>query len=277
MGIVRTSDSTGYYVDTYRSDNEISNDYVYHNIGDSFVFYDQENRPLQMEPTEYPLSGDDHPGFRYFSDVEKKDHVTQPLKGLFRAKNKGGDELFMHVYLPASSNKTYYRATSPAVKTAGHQYAHKRLPLFTIRSEKEAWTEPFICVFEPTIGKENGTITSVEKIAELCNDENTVIRVKHRNGSTQLIFQGNNAEAIVKGNNFSFSGFFGIASLNANGNLEQLYLGEGNHIAYNDVKIIASDAPSSAWIQIGPKNEYSISNNKPVILHFNGTIINVPK
>src|SRR5690606_10549036 len=84
LGIVRTSDSTGYYIDIFRSDNEISNDYIYHNIGDSFAFYDADNNPLQMESTEYPLTGDDRPGFRYFSDVEKKDHVTTNLKGVFR-------------------------------------------------------------------------------------------------------------------------------------------------------------------------------------------------
>src|SRR5690606_15712002 len=146
MGIVRTSDSTGYYVDIYRSDNQISNDYVYHNIGDSFVFYDQDDRPLRMDSTQYLLVGDDHPGFRYFSNVEKKENVTKSLKGVFHAENRTGEELFMYVHLPGGPNKTYYRATSPTAKTAGRQYAHKRLPLFTIRTEKEAWTEPFISV-----------------------------------------------------------------------------------------------------------------------------------
>jgi len=276
MGIVRTSDSTGYYLDIYRSDNQISNDYVYHNIGDTLFLSDQHDTPLRMEPTEYPLSGDDHPGFRFFSNVKKKENISKSLKGAFHAKNRAGDEVMMHVFFPAS-DKTYYTATSPATKTAGRQYANKRLPLFTIRSEKEAWTEPFICVFEPAVGKANSTITSVEKIAELCNGENTVIRVQHTDGSAELIFQGNSAEATVKGNNFSFSGFFGIISLDMDGNLQQLYLGEGDHIAYDDVKVTTSDAPGSVWIRFDTKGEYSISTNKPVTIHLNGTEIHVPK
>ena len=277
MGIVRTSDSTGYYVDIYRSDNEISNDYVYHNIGDSFVFYDPDNQPIQMEATEYPLNGDDYPGFRYFSDVEKKEHVTTSLKGIFRAKNGAGEERFMNVYLPAASNKTYYRATSPAAKTAGRQYARKRLPLFTIRSEKEAWTAPFICIFEPTAGKEKSTITSVETIPELCNDKNTVIRVQHSDGSAELIFQGNDTETTVNGRDFSFSGHFGVISLDTDGNLSQLYLGEGDHIAYQDVKITATNPPGAAWIQLSGNGKYSATNNQPVTILINGKEIDVPK
>ncbi len=276
MGIVRTSDSTGYYIDIYRSDNEISNDYIYHNIGDTFIFSGLEGNALGTKPTEYPLSGDDYPGFRFFSDVETAENVGGNFKGVFQAKNREGNEVFMHVFFPESS-KTYYRATSPAVKTAGRQYANKRLPLFAIRSEKEAWNEPFICVYEPSMVEGGGTIISVEKITELCNGESTVIQVQHADGSKQLIFQGNDSAAAVTGDNFSFSGFFGVISLDVNGVLEQLYLGEGTDIAYDGVRITAAGTPGSAWMQLEDKEGYSIFNNKPVTINLNGNVIDIPQ
>src|SRR5690606_20322726 len=138
-----------------------------------------------------------------------------------------------------------------------------------------AWSDPFICIFEPSTSKENNTIRCVEKVPELCNDENTVIRVQHKNGDTQLMFQANSAETTVKGTNFSFSGSFGVISLDPNGNLQNLYLGEGHHIAYDTVKVATSDAPGSVWIQFDTEDEYSISNNKPVTIHLNGTEVHV--
>ncbi|SCD21939.1 hypothetical protein PSM36_3150 [Proteiniphilum saccharofermentans] len=273
MGIIRTSDSTGYYIDIFRSDNQISNDYVYHNIGDSFVFSGQSGNPLQMESAKYPLVEEDYPGFRFFTDVEKMENVRENVRGLFSAKDRQGQDIFMHVFLPAS-DKVYYRAKSPAVRTGGRQYFNRPLPLFTVRSEEEAWTEPFICIFEPSVSKENNTIVSVERIAELCDSENTVIRVWHKDGSAQIIFQGNCAKRIIKGDHFSFSGSFGVISTDVNGNLESLYLGEGHHIAYSDVKVKSIDAPASVFIRLDDKNEYSVSGNQPVKIDLSGTIIN---
>lgn len=272
MGIIRTSDSTGYYIDIFRSDNPISNDYVYHNIGDSFVFSDQLGNPLEMDPARYPIVEKDYPGFRFFTDVEKKESVRGSVTGLFSAKDKEGEGIFMHLFLPAS-DKTYYRAKSPAVRTGGRQYFGRPLPLFTLRSEKEAWTEPFICVFEPSISRENNTITSVERIAELCDSENTVIHVRHTDGSSQIILQGNCAERSIKSDHFSFSGSFGVISMDMNGNLESLYLGEGYYIAYNGVKVQSVNRPTSVFIRINGKNEYSVSGNRPVKIDVNGTII----
>ena len=272
MGIIRTSDSTGYYIDIFRSDNPISNDYVYHNIGDSFVFSDQSGNPLEMDPARYPVVEKDYPGFRFFTDVEKKESVRGSVTGLFSAKDKEGEGIFMHLFLPAS-DKTYYRAKSPAVRTGGRQYFGRPLPLFTLRSEKEAWTEPFICVFEPSISRENNTITSVERIAELCDSENTVIHVRHTDGSSQIILQGNCAERSIKSDHFSFSGSFGVISMDMNGNLESLYLGEGYYIAYNGVKVQSVNRPTSVFIRINGKNEYSVSGNRPVKIDVNGTII----
>ena len=84
-------------------------------------------------------------------------------------------------------------------------------------------------------------------------------------------------ETTVNGKNFSFSGFFGVITLDANGKLLDLYLGEGHHIAYDDVKISALEESSSAWIQLSDNKGYSVANNGPVTLNLNGKEINVPK
>ncbi len=270
MAIIRTSDNSGYYVDIYRSDNKEVNDYVYHNIGEQFQFLNDDDQPIEMQPTEYPLVGDDYPGFRFFSDVEKMENHTGNLKGLFSAKNTGGEDIFMKVLMPASSGKTFYRAKSLPVKTAGEQYRGKKLPLFTIRSEKEAWSDPFVVIFEPYGAGNNHSIKTVEKIPGLCSKDNTVIRVVHEDGSEQRIFQGNEAGKRIGNEEMEFAGHFGIISLDSEGELEHLYLGEGSHISWGDASINTIEGKASAKLLIGEDNEYSILSTNPVALDLRG-------
>lgn len=272
MGIIRTSETTGYYVDIYRSDNKSSNDYVYHNTGEDFTYYDLSGRQLEMEKTDYPLTGKDYPGFRYYSEVEKINYPNK-LKGIFSAQNSQGEEVFMHVFFPAAQGKTYFRAKSLPVKTAGSHYKNKPLPLFTVRAEKEAWTEPFITVFEPSFSKSKNTLKSVEKISGLCNENNTAIRVMQTDGSLQIILQGNQTDAVISDKELSFSGHFGVISLDKNGNLVNLYMGEGQHIAYKNMELVATNGKASAEAQINNNREYSVSGNNPGVFKMDGIIM----
>jgi len=63
LGIVRTSDSTGYYVDIFRSHSELPDqyhDYIYRNVGDSLHLLDELMRPIprQATPRRYLANAD---------------------------------------------------------------------------------------------------------------------------------------------------------------------------------------------------------------------------
>ena len=59
LSILRIDEKHGFYVDFYRSDNAISNDYLYHNIGDSVILYTQDGKVLkQDEVSSYPCVGE---------------------------------------------------------------------------------------------------------------------------------------------------------------------------------------------------------------------------
>jgi hypothetical protein len=69
MAIVRTSPETGYYVDIYRSNNEISNDYIYHNIGHGVALYDMNREALSMRPGVIPFRPDRQSGMGWFENI----------------------------------------------------------------------------------------------------------------------------------------------------------------------------------------------------------------
>ncbi len=265
MAIIRTSPSTGYYVDIYRSDNAISNDYVYHNIGDTLLFSGMNRKPLATVSTTYPLTGKDYPGFRFYTGVRKLENYSGSLVALFPVKGEDSKELFMQALIPGGAGRTYYQAKSLKTHTAGRLYNEVPLPVFTIRTTSEAWKNPFVAVYEPFSGSGNQTVTEVEKLEEVSSAGNTVLKVRNTNKSSQFIFQGNDNSRQIKGNSFSFRGYFGVASLN-NGKLEKLYLGRGSEISYGPVSIAGSSDLASAEVRMVSSMQFQITCNREIIL-----------
>ncbi|HZK95694.1 MAG TPA: heparinase II/III family protein [Prolixibacteraceae bacterium] len=253
LAIARTSETTGYYVDIYRSDNPISNDYVYHNIGDHVTFLNSKREELKTSPTDYPLTGKDYPGFRFFTDVEKLEGYTDNLVARFSIKDEQSNDLFMQVLVPGAEGRTYYRAKSLKTKTAGKVYNGKPLPVFTIRTEAEAKTNPFIAVFEPYKGEKGNSVESIS--VEKRNDgaKFTALTVFNHDLSNQVIFQSVDDASKYNGDSWNFSGFFGVAGFK-NKQLCSLYLGDGNQIAYSGYSLKSKTSKGSAGMTINNKS-----------------------
>lgn len=245
LAIVRTSPSTGYYVDIYRSDNKIANDYVYHNVGDGLTLLDRNREALATVTTDYPLIGNDYPGFRFYTDVEKLENYRDNVTALFTVKREGETDKFMQVLMPKEKGRTYYRAFSPKAKTADFHDVTKPQPVMTVRTKKEAWSRPFIAVFEPFEGEGNQSVREVVKMEKLCNKHNTVLKVVNWDNSSQIILQGNDCSKGVSGEGLVFTGYYGVVSLKE-GLLEKIYLGKGKEIGYENVLLSCVNEGGSA-------------------------------
>jgi hypothetical protein len=263
LSIVRTSPTTGYYVDIYRSDNPVSNDYVYHNIGDKIEFIGTEGQVLKTERTSYPVTELDYPGFRFYSDVNKIENYNQNLVALFTIQEENFPNNYMRVLIPGDKNRTYFTAFSPKVKTAGKRYNDKQQPLFTIRTNGEAWNSPFIAVFEPFSGKDNKHVKSVEKLTSLSSDKNTTLKVDNMDGSEQLILQGNDCSSEIENENLKFKGYFGIISF-TNNKLDRIYMGQGGKIGYGQVLLEAVNGVFSGELKLLGEKEATLKCNAKV-------------
>ena len=154
LSILRIDEKHGFYVDFYRSDNAISNDYLYHNIGDSVALYTQDGKVLkQDEVLSYPCVGEDHPGLRYFRSVRTTGRNESTVVALFSAKLLNTGTSYMKMWMPASSDVSYFTALAPSAKTASSPYQSKPSLVVTMRKEKPAVEEPFVVVYEPISDK----------------------------------------------------------------------------------------------------------------------------
>ena len=253
LAIVRTSETTGYYVDIYRSDNPVSNDYVYHNIGDQVTFMNSKREELKTSPTDYPLTGKDYPGFRFFTDVEKLGGYAENLIARFSIKDEQSNDLFMQVLVPGAEGRTYYRAKSLKTKTAGKVYNGKPLPVFTIRTESEAKTKPFIAVFESYKGVEGNSVEKIQVDPRSDGAKFTVLNVFNKDSSHQVIFQSVEVGTNYIGDRWSFIGFFGVAGFK-NKQLYSLYIGEGNLIDYSGYSLKSKTPKGAASMTINNKS-----------------------
>ena len=260
LAIIRTSKTTGYYVDIYRSDNQISNDYIYHNIGDQVTFLNRKGEELKTSKTDYPLTGKDYPGFRFYTDVEKLQGFTDNLIARFSIKDEQSNDLFMQVLVPGAEGRTYYRANSLKTKTAGKIYNGKPLPVFTMRTEAEAKTKPFIAIFEPYQGEKGHSVEHISVEKRNDGDVFTLLTVFCKGDSKQQIFQSVDPNKKSTSGTESFKGYFGVAGFKAN-KLTSIYLGKGTEFAQNGYSLKSKSPDGSANLMIEEKT-YKISCNQ---------------
>ena len=235
LALIRTSATSGYYVDIYRSDNAISNDYVYHNIGDSVTFLDNKRHPLKTVADSYPRTEQDHPGFRYFTDVEKLSGHKENLTALFSMQDDQSKDLFLQVLLPGRDGAAYYKAMSLKTKTSGRFYHDSQLPLFTIHTNAEARTRPFIAVFEPYKGVKGFTVSKIALEKTLDPGHFTAMTIFNTNNTYQEIYQSTDPAKILNAKNGSLKGYFSVITVQVVPTVQLLclYLGKGESVTSN--------------------------------------------
>ena len=255
LALIRTSATSGYYVDIFRSDNATCNDYVYHNIGDDVTFLDSRRQPLKTVADSYPRTEKDYPGFRFYTDVEKLADYQENTTALFSIQDEQSKDLFLQVMLPAMHGATYYKAKSLKTKTSGKFYHDSPVPLFTIHANAEARTKPFVAVFEPYQGEKGYT---VGKIAlEKTTDPGifTALTIFNTNNTYQEIYQSTDPGKPYNSKSGTIHGFFGVASVQTVPivQLVSLYLGNGQEITSHGYSLKSKTLNGSANLSISGK------------------------
>ncbi len=243
MAIVRTSDKTGFYVDIFRSNNPVRNDYMYHNIGNGLWLETANGKSVTTRPGSIPLVDNDIPGFRFIDSVQSTGIFSDDLTAVFALDNSEPRRM-MRAFIIGDKDRSYFTGLSPASNTAG-SYVGKKMPTLMIHAPEEAWSKPFAVVYEPAF--KNGA--SLKKVSRLTSDDQSkhIALKAEDNSGIRYIFQGTDSEAVLSDKRFRFSGFFGVASVKSN-KTEYLYLGQGKLLSFGDCTITVKNGPGSFHI-----------------------------
>ena len=204
--IVKTSAKGGYYIDVFRSKKkeggDKTHDYFYHNLGQEMKVMDAiSGQPLDMKPTEeLAFAGGHLYAYSYIYNKVSAE-MQNSIKTQFVTKIQDEKvveamdrqrEITMTMWMKKDENRTIFQALSPVnleyERMPNQPYKVEDQPVLTFvaRQKGEAWSHPFVTVYEPSSDTEPGDIASVDFFEP--EQKNAVgIIVKLKDGTTQRI------------------------------------------------------------------------------------------
>ncbi len=253
LGLIRTSPTTGYYIDVFRSKSKLPNefhDYLYHNIGDKLVF---ENKDMNFKktPNRYMANVNAewihnkkyrNPGWHFFKDVKTSQEYENKVKATFNVKKLKGNDIFMQLHIPGFKNRTYTKVKAPITFESPEPYNKKPTPTLVIRNKGEAWKNPFVVVYEPFNEKEKPTIQSVIKIEQGGIYKGLIIESKTPSESLIQYVITQSKNQVFKNQDIYFKGSYAIITLNSDKKLQSIYIGEGEKLTYKNEEITTNSS-----------------------------------
>ncbi len=286
LAIVRTSPTTGFYVDVFRSKSTVTNrvattltgnvtnqyhDYIYRNIGETAVDLRANGVTLPLTSQTNRFQNDigdanEQPGWRYFDNTVVSNLTSQSVRAQFVA-TVSGTARYMDMHMPAVASREYAKVDSPAILEAPSPYDTRVAPTLVVRQIGEAWNKAFATVYEPHFGSTGGTVQNVTQLLRSgivvgVKVESTVLG---KNLVQYIISNPGSAETYTDAAiGLSFTGRFGIASDNGDGTTT-LYLGVGSSLSYRGNSVAtASAASSQAEVRFVPGQTPVITANTTV-------------
>jgi len=255
LALVRTSPTTGYYVDVFRSKSKLPNeyhDYLYHNIGDELVF-DNADMDFKETPQRYMGNANGkwihnkqyrNPGWHFFEEVKTSKLYPKDIKATFHTKKLSQGAVFMQLHIPGFDNRLYTKVKAPSTFESPAPYNTMPTPTLVIRNEGEAWNNPFVVIYEPYNESEEPSIQSVSKIAQDGRYKGVKIVSETPTGFlTQYVITQSKGEVFNHNElAISFDGSFAIITLNKANDLHSIYIGDGKKLTFKDKTIITDSS-----------------------------------
>ncbi|MBM3442472.1 MAG: hypothetical protein FJX89_07200 [Bacteroidetes bacterium] len=248
LAIVRTTDTTGYYVDIYRSDHPASNEYVYHNVGEGSELRKMDGSAMSSISSSIPLHADpyDPPGLRMIDTVRKADAASGIV--VFRA----GEGRLRALYAP-EKGRTLFSGMAPPTKTTSAEYRERRTPVLVWRQEGEAWSRPFVAVYEPHGAASGHSVDSIRLVSPSSSAHRfSAVEVlgNARSGhARQMVLQSTDADSSYAADDWSFRGHFGLIGWRAD-TLHYLYLGQGWEIGWGPYRLTVPVGVGNASMEV---------------------------
>ncbi len=174
MGIVGVGDSLGYYVDLFRSrrrdGKDKTHDYFYHNLGQEMTLHAANGNPLDLQTTdELAFAGGHLYAYSYIYNKLSAKTLDDVCCHFVMTLDKRPDyKVTMRMWMKGGENRRVFQALSPATEGLSrmpnppYDIASQPTLTFVARQYGEAWTRPFLAVFEPSSPDHPQVIAQVE-------------------------------------------------------------------------------------------------------------------
>jgi hypothetical protein len=240
VAMIRSGKSSGFYVDIFRS-NLNTNDYLYHNLGNSLTISQSNGTALKFE-SDNDLDSTFNKAYSYFRNV-RKSNVSKDLNANWSITSTQ-PTINMNIWMQGAKNRSVYHLTAPyttlnsTVTPNGVNMApDSTYAIIVNQSNNNAWETPFVSVFEPYKGN-NKRIKSIQAIATENNFN--ALQIDTRNGKQNIVMYAIDTTNHNPKKGVNFKGVMGVISSNKQ-QVESIYLGGGYAISYNGFSIESTD------------------------------------
>jgi len=278
VSIVKTGETTGYYVDIFRSrkqrEGDKFHDYFYHNLGQSLQLSDADGKPLPLKPNdEMAFAGGHLYALDYMWD-KKSVRTADDYQAEWKIDRPDGEpDVFMNLWMKGTEGREVFSIKAPPCKSfkdkTGIPYDVDHEPYLTLaaRQHGEAWEHPFISVYEPFTSDEGKSIVSIEGF----EDENGAkdfagIHIINKSGREDFIFSSYGGKT-VNYKNMSTDATYVLV-----GNEQRkdfvIFMGNGTKLGANGYSISTFERGN---VVLEQKNgSLFLHNEVPLVISFHG-------
>ena len=253
--IVTTSPQTGYYVDVFRSRKELGgdkmHDYFYHNLGQTMNVTATDGTDLNLQPTEeLAFAGAHLYAYSYIFD-KKMAKTAKDIKATYIMNMPDGDDITMNMWMKGENDREIYSALSPYndgyCRTPDMPYNLKEQSTLTYvaRQKGEAWSRPFVAIYEPSSVNEPSHITNVTFPAIKGEDiaGAIAIYVEQTDGRNDLILSSDNPAHLVKTGQIEAKATYALWGVKG-GNDQIIFMGNGLEVKTPEINIVSKSLAS---------------------------------
>lgn len=258
-GIINTSDSTGYYVDIFRSrkveGGDKMHDYFYHNMGQVMILKAADGTDLNLQPTqELAFAGAHLYAYSYIYD-KKSAQTDKNIKAEYTINMPDKNDITMNMWMKGEKDREVFSALSPMTegisRIKGMPYDIKKQPTLTFvaRQKGEAWTRPFVSIFEPVTKSSPSVISSVEYplvISDGQSNSNIAVVVNLKDGRKDLILSSDTNAYLCKSENVETKSTYSVCR-SKEGMPVLIFLGNGTCYRCKGIEI-KSTTPSDVLV-----------------------------
>lgn len=258
-GIVNTSDSTGYYVDIFRSrkveGGDKMHDYFYHNMGQVMTLKAADGADLNLQPTqELAFAGAHLYAYSYIYN-KKSAQTDKNIKAEYTINMPDKNDITMNMWMKGEKDREVFSALSPMTeglsRIKGMPYDIKKQPTLTFvaRQKGEAWTRPFVSIFEPVTKSSPSVIASVEYpsvVSDSQSGSDVAIRVNLKDGSQDLILSSDSNEHVCSIGNIQTKSSYSICRTK-DGSPVLVFMGNGTYFKGDSIEI-KSERPANVLV-----------------------------
>jgi hypothetical protein len=284
LGIVRTSDTSGYYIDIFRSKRKDGKDkkheYIYHNVGQELKLFGTDGKPLMMRSTdELSTREGDHKAYDYFEDKVCSKQNGDFL-GVFTAELSKAKDVCMGLWMKGYSGRTLFSVKAPMSRavvkgSVPRELQELPLPTLVVRQEGEAWSKPFVAVYEPYYKDEGSSLQVIRALEPKTAPGDFIgVAVKTKNAGVQYVLNNTDDAATVSVAGITFVGNYGVIAETEQG-IESFYLGRGRALVKDGMGIDGQGEIISASLEKSADG-WVYSADREVVVSVDGQRVVLP-